>query len=653
VPVPTVQVVLCMDTEGPCRDPANPELLGSWPEVEAAMNRLFLDGFRERYPDPAGGCLRIGWFFLTWTGFRENPRDRALGHHAVRDRYVETWGRRLTALGDEECWHYHHPHESGVANEWGLDWGASREYETILSRQLLERDWFPSCYRAGGTIMDPVSSRWVDCWFPIDYSNRAPLSVDGLVDWSTGVADWGLYHPDPEDFRRPGAGRRRMARCLDLQTGVHLLAADDVGAAFERARAGLPAILSVFEHDYRDIEGRLDRFRALVHEVAAEYPDVPWRYAAPVEAVRAYVDAPTRPPLELDAADTGRAVHVRASAPLYQAIPWLAVRLADGDVRHVEEGLLREDETHWSWTPPAGLDWEEAAFGGSTDLAASATVTLRRGEGPGAVFLRRLPVARSVTAPRSIWHHSTYFQELCIARASGEAAELDSVHQAVELLAPRLAPGDSVLDVGCASGHAWRSFRALGVDYHGVDPRPRAIEIGRQLLAEADLPPSHLRTLELEQLPVDERYDAVVCLNWLSYFPMFHQPLEIMARAARRWLVVRASFGERTEIRYVPDAWLEPGFQTMRTYLNIWSRSEVQAFLEGEGFAVSWEEDERQRDRFGGEPEVVAGIPIPYDFVCAERVREPPTPDEILGAALGEVARSWTAARTTDAVGAR
>ena len=43
----------------------------------------------------------------------------------------------------------------------------------------------------------------------------------------------------------------------------------------------------------------------------------------------------------------------------------------------------------------------------------------------------------------------------------------------------------------------------------------------------------------LEELPVDERYDAVVSLSTLLYFPDFHQPLEAMARAARRLLVVR------------------------------------------------------------------------------------------------------------------
>ena len=189
-----------MNTEGPCADPGNPELLATWEQVDAAMDKLFDPTLRGHRPDSGGGSLAIGWFFLTWTGYATNPRDRDMGYHHVRDHYLERYADELRTFGDEECWHYHHPPANGVGNEWGLDWEASDEYDQILSRQLLERDWFPTCFRAGGTILTPELSRFVDAWFPIDFSNRAPLELPGLVDWSTGSTDWGVYHPSPEDF---------------------------------------------------------------------------------------------------------------------------------------------------------------------------------------------------------------------------------------------------------------------------------------------------------------------------------------------------------------------------------------------------------------------------------------------------------------------
>lgn len=658
-----LQIVLCMDTEGPCADSARPDLLSSWEQVDAAMARLFDDRFRSRLPDPCGGHLRIGWFFLTWTGFDTNPRGRAFGYHTVRDHYVERWGARLDAAGDEHCWHYHHPAPGRVGNEWGTDWSVCREYDAIVSHQALDRDWFPVCYRAGGTIMDPVSSRWVDAWFPFDYSNRAPVRLEGLVDWSPGVADWSVYHPGVEDFRRPGAGRRHMARSLDLHTWIHALSDEEITAGFERAAAGGPAVVSCFDHDYRDIADRVDELRARVVRIAARYPAVPWQYASPVQAIRRYLDAPPDPPLvlELDASDSG-SIHVRSSAPLYQAIPWLAVRTRAGGIVHVEEGIERIDPQHWRWTPTPDLDWIEAAVAGSTDLGASHVaridsdrVRLERFRHPRSANLQASAV-RSANAsrddeklkadttdehPRSIWHHSTLFPELCDGRASGRLPETDSVAQTIALLTPLLRAGMRVLDAGCAAGHAWRSLAPLGVEYRGIDSCDRAIEIGRRHLASTGVAPDALRTLRLEDLPRGKHYDAVICLNTLSYFPMFHEPLDILANAADRVLVIRSSFGDRTEVRYLPDVLLDAGFQDLRAYFNIYSRDEVAAFLEAEGFRVHWIADRRQQERFGGRPEIVGGIELPAEFLFAERVRPRPSEDERLGARWAPLARAW------------
>jgi len=631
----SVQLVLCMDTEGPCDDPARPELLPSWTLVDGAMARLFDPAFRRRHPDPTGGHLKIGWFFLTWTGFTTNPRGRALGYHQIRDHYLDRWKNRIAETGDEECWHYHNPAPSRIGNEWGIDWTTCAEYDAIVSRQILERDWFPVCYRAGGTIMDPVSSRWVDAWFPFDYSNRAPVNIEGLVDWSGGVRDWSVYHPSPEDFRRPGSGRRHMARCLDLQTWIHALTDDEIAAAFERAADGAPAVVSCFDHDYRDISDRVDELRARVHRVAAKFPAVTWQYASPVEAVRRYVRAPEPTPLAIDATAHDTGVLVRASEAVYQSIPWVAVRTSPGSIEHVEEGVERIDARHWRWTPAADLDWTEAAFAASTDGGASAIARVSRDRGDRRSVVTR-PVTEHPAHPRSIWHHSTLFPDLCERRASGQLPETDSVAQTIELLAPLLERGMRVLDAGCAAGHAARSFAPLGVVYHGIDSYEDAIEIGRR-----HLPAETLRVLAIENLPRGERYDAVVCLNTLSYFPMYHQPLDVLAHAADRWLIIRSSFGDSTEIRYLPDVLLEPGFQDLRAYFNIFGRDEVAAFLAAEGFAVRWIRDRRQAERFGGAPEVVGGVSLPAEFLFAARVHPRRTGDERLGDRFGTIARAW------------
>jgi hypothetical protein len=40
-------------------------------------------------------------------------------------------------------------------------------------------------------------------------------------------------------------------------------------------------------------------------------------------------------------------------------------------------------------------------------------------------------------------------------------------------------------------------------------------------------------------------------------------------------------------------------------------------------------------------PEVVGGLPLPYEFLVARRGRPRPTDEDILGDELGERARAW------------
>jgi len=265
---------------------------------------------------------------------------------------------------------------------------------------------------------------------------------------------------------------------------------------------------------------------------------------------------------------------------------------------------------------------------------------VERGGKPLADFFDR-PLEAHSKFPRSIWQHSKVFPASCVTRASGESPETDSVAQAVDLLADKLAAGMSMLDVGCAGGHAWRSFRKLGVEYYGIDHYARGVEIGRHYLAPLGLQPERLRHMALHQLPPEESYDAVVCLNTLYYFPTYHAPLEAMARAAKHWLVIRSHFEDEEETRFIPDILLEDGFHTMRDYFNAFGRDDVREFLEKEGFKVTWVSDRRQTERFGGQPESVGGIVFNYEFLFAERVAPLPDEDAILGEHFGQASREW------------
>jgi SAM-dependent methyltransferase len=628
----SVQVVFCMDTEGPCRDPGNSELLPDWPSVDRAMDRLFDPDFRARFPAPDGSHLQIGWFFLTWVGFTSNPRDRAFGYHAVRDHYLKRYASRLEQLGDEHCWHYHHPDVSRVGNVWGTDWVQQREYLEILSRQILERNFWPVSFRAGGTIETPESSRWIDRWFPFDHSNRSPFDYAPYVHWSKAPKDWVPYHPDTEEFTRSGDGRRWMFRCLDLVTNIHRLDRQDIEQAFREAASGKQAVLSCFDHDYRDIAPRIDEFRKIITEVAKSHPSVSWTYATPTQAAQRSLGIASTAPLRWDAQWIDKdSLEIWSNQEIFQPRPWVAIQAKDGRVLTPENSFLKGDRNSWKLTLP-GLRAlaERTAFAGCTTAGVPSIGHIRSDQehtwDDPATFQKPFPQKEY-----DIWHHTHLYLDLCERRTRETVSTNDSANQAKRLIQDRSSGKvSSLLDVACGPGHAWIALHTLCQDYLGIDEQERAIRIGRKNLALQGLRSECLRVGSLDQLSRAETFDTVVALNYLSYEADFRKPLEILARACDRLLVIRAGFDEKSQTRYLPDVLLVEGHQHLRAYFQLIDKAEVSDFLTREGFSVEWISDERQQIKFKGDPEIVGGIPLRSEFLVATRVKPRPSLKDLL-----------------------
>jgi SAM-dependent methyltransferase len=214
----------------------------------------------------------------------------------------------------------------------------------------------------------------------------------------------------------------------------------------------------------------------------------------------------------------------------------------------------------------------------------------------------------------SIWDHSATVRDLYRARARDEAEEMTCAAQAVELLAPCLRPGDSVLDVGCGSGYLFHSLRRRGieVDYHGIDASPTLVAIGREELPAFGFDPERLRVLRVEDMT--GAADHVVCMNVLSNIDNFHLPLERLLRVAGRTVILRESLGAGSSYRYVRDEFLDPEVD-LRVHVNRYDLDEVRRFMEDLGFDTEPVVDRRT----GGEPELVIGHPHHWTFLVGRR----------------------------------
>jgi SAM-dependent methyltransferase len=214
----------------------------------------------------------------------------------------------------------------------------------------------------------------------------------------------------------------------------------------------------------------------------------------------------------------------------------------------------------------------------------------------------------------SIWEHSSTVADLYRARCRREAVEMTSHAQAAELLAPRIADGDLVLDAGCGAGYFFHALKARApqAQYVGIDAAPSLVEIGRQELPAHGLPADRLRVLRIEDL--DGEVDHAVCINVLSNVDNVHRPLERLLACARKTVILRESIGDSAEYRYVRDEFLDDGVD-LRVHVNRYARSDLTALAQSAGFDVRYVADRHT----GGEPELVIGYPHYWTFFVAER----------------------------------
>jgi ubiquinone/menaquinone biosynthesis C-methylase UbiE len=217
------------------------------------------------------------------------------------------------------------------------------------------------------------------------------------------------------------------------------------------------------------------------------------------------------------------------------------------------------------------------------------------------------------------WAHDQRTLELYRRRCRGEAEEMTCAAQAAEILASRVHPGETLLDVGCGGGYYLHSLRArhVAVDYHGLDYTPEMIELARaEMSPRGSVDPSRFRLGAIEDLDDGERFDNVLCFNVLTNSPHYAQPLERLLRVTQKRLLLRESLGDALIVRFTPDPYLDEGARHIRVYHNTYPRDEVEAFIAAHGFRVERIADRRSNDGV----EMVVDIPHQWRILCAERI---------------------------------
>jgi hypothetical protein len=324
----------------------SPELLNynkNWPEIEEMLNRILPDSFRKKSTDDSGEGWVYSWHCMDHMGLQDNPRHKDFGYGNIFRFYRD----KLSTFGsskDELNWHFHPL--SVTRNPTHAATSYANNYDlliNIISRRILEDNWFPVVNRPGFHSERPDSHAFLEQWIPFDYANQADdspqdqpdASLGRFGDWSRAPKSWRGYHPSHDDYQEEGSCRRIIFRCLNVGTRLRSLTINHVREAFVEANDTGSAILSFTNHDWRNMQPDIELVQNLLRSLKEEFPDVAIRYAGAEEAAIALLGLEEKPALELKIELFGNRLFVEVlEGEIFGPQPFLAVKLTQGGVFH-------------------------------------------------------------------------------------------------------------------------------------------------------------------------------------------------------------------------------------------------------------------------------------------------------------------------------
>lgn len=263
----------------------------TWDQIDKMLEELMTEKFRMSLPDSYGNGWKFTWHCLDHVNFEYNPRRRDIGFHKVYDHYLD-WVKSYSHLNDELQWHFHPMSIYKDAHRCATFYFSSDLVYQILARKIIERNWFPSCYRAGFQSERPDSNWFLEQWFPFDITNMAvddPTHFDSTIDfkngrsgnWRDAPSDWSIYNPSHDNYQVPGNCRRFIGRALNVMNRLASIDKKETEKAFKKAALEKkPVLLGVTGHDFRNLATEVKYVQGLLLEASKKYPQVKFRYCS-------------------------------------------------------------------------------------------------------------------------------------------------------------------------------------------------------------------------------------------------------------------------------------------------------------------------------------------------------------------------------------
>ncbi|OLC44525.1 MAG: hypothetical protein AUH74_00140 [Nitrospirae bacterium 13_1_40CM_4_62_6] len=269
----------------------------TWEKLDRMLFKIMSPDFRNKLPDSFGGGWVYNWHCMDHVGYEVNPRRRDIGYHNIFDHYRDMI-ERTGSHHDGLHWHFHPMSTYREAHRCATSYVNSPHLYESLCRRIIERRWFPAVFRAGFQAERPDSHLFLEQWIPFDLSNmakrddaellemQADLKDGRFGDWRLAPDDWSVYQPDHDNYQLKGRCRRWIGRSLNLRTRIGNITQEEVDKAFARAEQGLPTLMGLNNHDWRDMSVEIEDVRVMIEQAARKFPSVRFKYSEAVQAFR-------------------------------------------------------------------------------------------------------------------------------------------------------------------------------------------------------------------------------------------------------------------------------------------------------------------------------------------------------------------------------
>ncbi len=147
------------------------------------------------------------------------------------------------------------------------------------------------------------------------------------------------------------------------------------------------------------------------------------------------------------------------------------------------------------------------------------------------------------------WDDMPKYGEYLYKRAIGELEEMESSINVCSVIEKLYKPGMSILDVGCGSGHYYRSLKDrldINVNYKGVDKTRHYIQLARKAFNNDKMfSIGDIYNLEFE----DGSFDIVMCNNLIVHLPPPPPPaIKELIRVSNKAIIIRVYVGGKNYI---------------------------------------------------------------------------------------------------------